>query len=124
MLAERGTRVVELVNSTRSEGRKVAATRLYSSPMSPTFIDKPIGVAWVSSQPEFADHKGVRALFGLSRAHAYQLIKQGQIRSVCIRRQGATRGRRFFNCQSIRDFLNKHADHAPAPPTAENGGGK
>ena len=83
----------------------MAATRLYSSPMSPTVIDKPIGVAWVSSQPEFADHKGVRALYGLSRAHAYQLAAEGKIRSVCIRREGATRGRRLFDCESIRVFL-------------------
>jgi hypothetical protein len=75
--------------------------------MSATVIDKPIGVAWVSSQPEFADHKGVRALYGLSRAHAYQLASEGKIRSVCIRRPGAIRGRRLFDCASIRSFFNK-----------------
>ncbi len=72
--------------------------------------DKAIGVAWVSSQPEFADYKGVRALYGLSRAHAYLLAAEGKIRSVCIRREGATRGRRLFDCASIRAFLNKCAN--------------
>ena len=77
--------------------------------MKSVLTDKAMGVAWVSSQPEFADHKGVRALYGLSRAHAYQLAAEGKIRSVCIRREGATRGRRLFDCESIRVFLNKCA---------------
>jgi hypothetical protein len=65
-----------------------------------------IGAASVTAQPEFADHKGVKALFGLSRAHAYALVAEGKIRSVCIRRPGAARGRRLFDCASIRAFLN------------------
>ena len=78
--------------------------------MTSVLTDKAMGVAWVSSQPEFADHKGVRALYGLSRAHAYQLASEGKIRSVSIRRPGATRGRRLFDCASIRAFLNKNAE--------------
>ena len=62
------------------------------------------------AQPEFADHKGVRALYGLSRAHAYQLAMQGKIRSVSIRRPGAIRGRRLFDCASIRAFLRGCAE--------------
>jgi len=89
-----------------------------------TFTDRPIETRGGFSGPEFLDHKGVRANFGLSRAHVYQLIRQGQIRSVCIRRQGATRGRRLFECQSIRDFLNKNLDNAPILVQAENAGGK
>ncbi len=50
--------------------------------MASMLTDKAIGVAWVSSQPEFADYKGVRALYGLSRAHAYLLAAEGKIRSV------------------------------------------
>ena len=62
------------------------------------------------SSPEFVDHKGLRALFGLSRAHAYLLAGEGRIRSVCIRRPGAIRGKRLFCCQSIRAFLAKCVD--------------
>ena len=40
----------------------MAAALCIILPMSATVMDKPIGVAWVSSQPEFGDHKGVRAL--------------------------------------------------------------
>ena len=66
-----------------------------------------IEAALVAARPEFADHKGVRQLFGFTRTHAYQLAKEGKIRSVCIRRPGAIRGRRLFDCASIRAFLNK-----------------
>lgn len=63
-----------------------------------------------TSTPEFADAKGVRALFGLSRSHAYLLASEGSIRSVCIRRPGAIRGKRLFCCASIREFLAKNVD--------------
>jgi hypothetical protein len=74
-------------------------------------INPKIEAAGVSS-PEFVDHKGLRALFGLSRAHAYLLSGEGKIRSVCIRRPGALRGKRLFDCNSIRVFLAKCADDA------------
>ena len=64
----------------------------------------------VIATPEFCDSKQVKALFGLSRSHAYLLAQEGAIRSVSLRRRGATRGRRLFDCQSIRDFLNKNAE--------------
>jgi hypothetical protein len=57
--------------------------------------------------PEWTDHKGARQLFGFSRSHLYSLIEERKIRSACIRRRGAIRGRRLVNCQSIRDFLAK-----------------
>jgi hypothetical protein len=55
--------------------------------------------------PEFADHHTARALFGLSRSYLYKLAKDRFIRSVSIRRPGALKGRRLFDCGSIRDFL-------------------
>ena len=64
----------------------------------------------VIATPEFCDSKQVKALFGLSRTHAYLLAQEGQIRSVSLRRRGATRGRRLFDCASIRAFLNKSAE--------------
>ena len=75
-----------------------------------TYMDTKIEGTRIASSPEFVDHKGLRALFGLSRAHAYLLAAEGKIRSVCIRRPGALRGKRLFDCQSIRDFLAKCVD--------------
>jgi|GEM_PF-3259460 len=70
----------------------------------PTFIAD-------SAKPEFTDAKGARQSFGLSRSHLYDLNSRGNIRSVSIRRPGAVRGRRLFDCESIRNFLNSCADH-------------
>lgn len=54
---------------------------------------------------EYSDGKGLKALFGFSRSYAYELEAAGKIRSVCIKKRGAKRGRRLFNCESIREFL-------------------
>jgi len=61
---------------------------------------------------EYADAKGAKQIFGFSRAHLYNLIKEGKIRSSCIRRPGAFRGRRLFDCASIRAFLEKNIEGA------------
>ena len=63
----------------------------------------------VTASPEFCDSKQLRQLFGLSRSHAYLLMEEGLIRTVSIRRMGKARGRRLFDCTSIRSFLNKRA---------------
>jgi len=60
------------------------------------------------SQLEFADAKGVRANFGICRTQAYELAQTGKIRSVCIRKKGAIRGKRLFDCESIRNFLRNN----------------
>jgi hypothetical protein len=61
--------------------------------------------AAVNALPEFADHRTARALFGLSRSHLYILANERKIRSVSIRKPGALKGRRLFDCASIRDFI-------------------
>ncbi|MCC6356602.1 MAG: hypothetical protein IT577_22165 [Verrucomicrobiae bacterium] len=55
--------------------------------------------------PEFVDHQGLTRMFAIRRSHAYLLVAQGAIRSVCIRKPGAVKGRRLFDVQSVRDFL-------------------
>lgn len=60
------------------------------------------------AQPEFADHKQAYALFGLTRSHLYQLWSEGKIRSVSLRQPGKIKGRRLFDCASIRDFLKEN----------------
>jgi len=63
-----------------------------------------------NSLPEFTDHQGVKRHFGFSRSYAYWLASEGKIRSVSIRKPGALKGRRLFDCASIRNFLNTLAD--------------
>ena len=66
--------------------------------------------AGVSLGPEFGDHRVVRNLFGLSRSHLYALLAEGKIRSACIRRQGAARGRRIFDLASVRRFVEANVE--------------
>jgi hypothetical protein len=75
-------------------------------------IEDQIAAAGSSFQPEFTDHKGARVLYGFSRTHIYNLAKEGCIRSVSLRKPGAVRGRRLFDCASIRAFLNANVEES------------
>jgi len=61
--------------------------------------------ASVETLPEFGDHQTCRKLFSMSRSYLYGLASEGKIRSVSIRKPGALKGRRLFDCASIRNFL-------------------
>lgn len=61
--------------------------------------------ASVHAAPEFADYKGARALFGFSRASLYRLDAEGVISSVSVRNRGSLRGKRLWDCDSIRRFI-------------------
>ena len=69
-----------------------------------------IEAALVAARPEFADSKGVDSLFGIKRSLAYLLANEGKIRSVCIRRPGAVRGKRLWDCESIRAYLRANME--------------
>ena len=72
--------------------------------------------ASITASPEFVDAKGLRSLFGISRAHGYLLADEGKVKSVCIRRPGAVRGKRLWDCASVRAFLNQcAAANGPRP---------
>lgn len=45
--------------------------------------------------------------FGIKRGLAYQGIKEGWFKSVCLRKPGAANGVRLVHVQSVRDWLNK-----------------
>lgn len=68
--------------------------------------------AAVTALPEFADHRTARALFGLSRSYLYNLANERKIRSVSIRKPGALKGRRLFDCASIREFITSQTQAA------------
>jgi len=65
--------------------------------------------AEVISKPEFGDHRTCRALFNISRGGLYELVAEGSIRSVSVRKRGNTRGRLLFDLDSIRTYLNSLA---------------
>jgi hypothetical protein len=55
--------------------------------------------------PEFGRLADVQRLFGLKRGFTYQLINEGKIRSVSLRKAGAKTGCRLIHLQSVRDYL-------------------
>lgn len=60
--------------------------------------------------PEFLDAEGVETCFGLKNSITYRLLAQRKIRGVSIRQPGRSRGKRLFDCASIRVFLNSNVD--------------
>lgn len=57
---------------------------------------------------EFGRFPDLRSRFGLARSKAYQLIAEGAIKSVVIKKRGARTGIRLIDMQSVRDFLQSN----------------
>jgi hypothetical protein len=62
--------------------------------------------------PEFVDCKGLEAGWGIKRSLAYQLLNDGKIKGVSLRRRGQSRGKRLFSVDSIRQFLRDQMESA------------
>jgi len=62
-------------------------------------------------EPEFVDCKGLEAGWGIRRSLAYQLLADGKIRGVSLRRRGRLRGKRLFDVASVRQFLHSQMDN-------------
>jgi hypothetical protein len=60
------------------------------------------------ADPEFVDVEGLRARFAIKRSLAYQLLHDGAIRGVSLRRKGRQRGKRLFCVASVREFLQQN----------------
>ena len=54
---------------------------------------------------EFCDFRGFDRLFGIKRSLVYQLVAEGLIKSVSLRRRGQLRGKRLFDVASVRVYL-------------------
>ncbi len=48
---------------------------------------------------------GVTKLFRISRSLTYELIKEGKLRTVCLRRKGRQSGIRLIAADSIRAYI-------------------
>jgi hypothetical protein len=62
--------------------------------------------------PEFVDLDGLRRGFGIKRSLAYQLLADGLIKGVSLRRRGAARGKRLFSVDSVRAYLSSQMEEA------------
>ena len=86
--------------------RENGGQSLTTDPVSAT----PANVA--GQDAEFVDCDGLRQRFGIKRSLAYELLHEGAIRGVSLRRRGAQRGKRLFAVDSIRAFLRKQMEVA------------
>jgi len=64
--------------------------------------------------PEFVDCKGLEAGWGIKRSLAYQLLAEGKIRGVSLRRRNQLRGKRLFSVDSVRSFLKSQMERVTA----------
>jgi hypothetical protein len=62
--------------------------------------------------PEFVDCKGLEAGWGIKRSLAYQLLADGKIQGVSLRRRNQIRGKRLFSVDSVRAFLREQMEAA------------
>lgn len=60
------------------------------------------------SEREFAGHREIKQMFGLSRAGLYRYQALGLIKSASVRTPGAIRGRRLWFVPSIRALLERN----------------
>jgi len=60
--------------------------------------------------PEFVDCRGLEAGWGIKRSLAYQLLADGKIQGVSLRRRNQIRGKRLFSVDSVRQFLRKQME--------------
>ena len=56
--------------------------------------------------PEFGRWQDVQRLFGIKRGTLYNLVNEGRIKSVSLRRRGNLHGCRLFHLASISQHLN------------------
>jgi hypothetical protein len=87
---------------------KVTSSKNIPMTVDPLVAERPLQ----QIEPEFVDFVGLRQLFGIKRSLAYQLMADGKIKSVSLRRRGALRGKRLFCVRSCREFLRGEMEHA------------
>jgi len=88
----------------KSNGGQQAETRTDPVHATPAYV--------AGQDPEFLDAAGVQARFSIKRSLLYELLGDGVIRSVSLRRRGQSRGKRLFAVDSIREFLRKQLERA------------
>ena len=75
------------------------------------FTTQPISLGNCSNvMPEFGRFQDVQRLFGLKRPTVYNLIAEGHIKSVSLRRRGQLKGVRLIYLQSVSEYLHRLMD--------------
>jgi len=56
-------------------------------------------------EAEFVDLSDLKSGWGIGRNLCYDLLKDGKLRSINLRREGLVRGKRLIEVRSVREFL-------------------
>ena len=61
--------------------------------------------------------------YGICRSGLYSLIRDGRIKSACLRDRNKSRGSRIVNVKSLEDYISAHEDvWSEQVPDKKNGG--
>ena len=69
-------------------------------------VDVPANPGTFPVRGEWGRWRDLERNFGIKRGTAYNLIAEGKIKSIVLRRRGNLRGCRLFNLDSVRQYLN------------------
>jgi hypothetical protein len=77
----------------------------------PDLTTAPVAASPIN-RPEWCDSPGAKELFGLKRSMLYELLTRGAIDGCSLRKRGAVKGKRLWNCDSIRHYLQSQMKRA------------
>ena len=73
----------------------------------PEYTVAPVQISCPSTNlSEFGRWQDVQRLFGIKRGTLYNLVAEGKVKSVSMRRKGNAYGCRLFHLESIRVYLH------------------
>ena len=75
-------------------------------------MDTPTSTELTILQPKYLRIPAAVSYSGMSRAKLYQLMAEGQIKSISVRRKGRVRGLRMILAESLDHFLASFEEEA------------
>jgi hypothetical protein len=64
-------------------------------------------------KPEWLRTPDATIVSGIGRSSLYELIKEGRVKSVCLRKRNNLRGIRLINTDSLSKFIESIAKESP-----------
>jgi hypothetical protein len=74
----------------------------------------------IKARPAWLKLDDTSRCYPISRSRLYELIRDGKIRSACLRDRNKVRGTRIVNVESLERYITKHEDvwsESPNPKT-------
>ena len=92
----------------KSEIRASRASRYLEELNKGSFTTRPVVAGNCTDvAPEFGRWQDVQRIYGIKRGTLYNLMAEGRVRSIILRRKGNIHGCRLFHLRSISDYLYK-----------------